>query len=165
MRHKISSRKGFTLAEALIVVVILALMTSAGAVATSAVMASRVNMIQAADAEILGSTAFQAISNELRFGQNIEIGEDNKSVTLDSLTYGLDSTIFLDGGKLKYGSDAKDQILTESAYSGLDISSLVFTQKEDGSIHIALAVSGNKGRLWSGELTVVPLNGLPDSST
>ena len=164
MRRKTINRKGFTLAETLIVVVILALISSAGAVATSAVMASRVNMIQTADAEILGSTAFQAISNELRFGQNIQVSDDSKSVSLDSLTYGLGRTLFLDGGRLKYGSDAKDQILSESAYSGLHITGLVFTEQDDGSIQIELAVSGNRGQLWSGKLAVVPLNGLADAS-
>ena len=164
MRRKTRSRKGgFTLAETLVVIVLLALMTSAGAVGVSAVMATRVGMIQAADAEILGSTAFQAIANELRFGQNIKVGDDDQageSVSLDSLTYGLNKKILLESGKLKYGDADKDQVLSESAYSGLDISSLQFVRQDDGSIKISLAVSGNKGKqLWSGEVTVVPLNG------
>ena len=163
MKRKALSRKGFTLTETLIVVVILALMSSAGAVGVSAVMATHVTMIQVADAEILGSTAFQTIANELRFGQNIRVDSDGEYVVLDSPKYGPDTLIVLDeDGKLKYGKDDPDHglsdLLGESAYSGLDISALEFDRDGNGAITISLAVSGNKGDLWSGDLTVAPLN-------
>lgn len=163
MRYKTRSRRGFTLVETLIVIFILALVTSAGAVGVSAVLATRVDMIQTADAEILGSTAFQAIASELRFGQNIKVGDSDvtgETVSLDSLTYGMNKKILLNKGKLQYGSDESEQILGEKAYSGLTISDLGFVREDDGSITITLAVSGSKGKqLWSGALTVVPLNG------
>ena len=163
MRRKIMNRRGFTLVETLMVIFILALVTSAGAVGVSAVLATRVEMIQTADAEILGSTAFQAIANELRFGQNITVGDEGvavSSVSLDSLTYGLNTKISQKNGRLTYGDSENNQMLGEKAYSGLDISGLTFVQKADGSITISLAVSGSKGKqLWSGEVTVVPLNG------
>ena len=159
MRRKTRNLKGFTLTETLIVVLILALLTSAGAVGISAVMATRVSMIQAADAEVLGSTAFQALANELRFGQNIKVSDDGKNVVLDSVTYGLDAKIFQNSGKLQFSDNDQDQILSESAYSGLNISGLEFT-KDGGKIKISLTVSNNKGKLWSGELAVTPLNGL-----
>ena len=163
MRQKTRNRKGFTLAETLIVVLILGLMTSAGAVATSAVMATRIGMIQTADAEILGSTAFQALANELRFGQNIKVDTDGKYVELDSITYGLGKKLIQSNGKIKYGDGDEDQILGDAAYSGLSISDLGFELQADGSIKISLAVSGNKGKLWSGNLTVTPLNGKPEA--
>ena len=168
MRRKVRNRKGFTLAETLIVVLILALLTSAGSVGISAVMASRVGMVQTADAQILGSTAFQAIANELRFGQNIKVAGDGKYVVLDSVTYGMEKKIFLKGdkagkGKLQYSDDAEDQILSESAYSGLSISDLGFVLEDSGSITISLEVSGNKGKLWDGKLAVTPLNGPPET--
>ena len=164
MRQKIKNRKGFTLVESLMAVFILALLTSAGAVGASAVMASRVGMVQTADAEILGSTAFQTLANELRFGQNMKVDKNGEYIVLDSVTYGLDKKIVLKEdengkGKLQYSDDAEDQILSESVYSGLSISDLGFVLEDDGAITISLAVSGNNGKLWNGELAVTPLNG------
>ena len=128
-------------------------------------MATRVGMIQTADAEILGSTAFEALANELRFGQNIKVDADGKYVLLDSATYGLDAKIIQNKGKLKYGDDDENQILSDAAYSGLTISGLKFELKADGSIKISLEVSGKKGKLWSGDLAVTPLNGTPESTS
>ena len=156
MRRKIMDRRGFTLAETLMVIVILSLMTAAGIAGISSVMTSRRVMVQAADADILGSTAFQAIANELRFGQNIEVEED--CVTLDSVTYGERARICLTENRLTYGDEGRP-ILSESTYSsGLELSELGFEENSDGSITIILTVSNGSGDLWHKELPVVPLN-------
>lgn len=188
MRQNKRKRKGFTLAETLIVVVILGLLTAAGVAGISAVMATRVGMIQTADAEILGSTAFQALSNELRFGHIIEINKDY--VILDSVTYGPDAKIELqkddNGIRLVCSKEVENEsqndtessqegnsdsqetkktvstaILSESTYSGLSISGLEFGKCNDNkSITVLLTISGAKGELWSEEFAITPLNGI-----
>ena len=159
MKRKCMNRKGFTLTETLMVIFILSLMTAAGIVGISNVMASRVIMVQAADADILGSTAFQAVANEVRFGQNIEIVEGGTAITLDSVTYGPGTKIYLtDDGRLVYGDNAKP-ILSDSTYSSrLVISDLQFA-KEDEHITVTLKIAADPAKpLWDKTVPVVPLN-------
>lgn len=160
MKRKLRSRRGFTLAETMIVIVILSLMTAAGIAGISNVMASRVTMVRAADADILGSTAFQAIADELRFGQDIKIAADGKSVELDSVTYGTGATLTLDSdGKLIFDSDGS-QILGAKAYSsGLKLQNLTFTAGS-GVITVRFEVTANGGALATVESTVTPLNAI-----
>ena len=99
--RRIRNSKGFTLAETLIVVLIMGILTAAGSAAISAVMATRVGMIQVADAEILGSTSLQSLANELRFGQDITVDQDGNYVILDSTTYGTDTKFYLEKDKEK----------------------------------------------------------------
>lgn len=167
--RRIRNSKGFTLAETLIVVLIMGILTAAGSAAISAVMATRVGMIQVADAEILGSTSLQSLANELRFGQDITVDQEGNYVILDSTTYGTDTKFYLEKdkentnyGKLKYGTEEGSHIFGESTYSGLSISDLQFIRNDDSSITIKLKVDGNKGELWQGELSVTPLNGSAD---
>lgn len=176
MMRKKAGHKGFTLAETLIVIIILALVTAAGAAATSSVLASRMDMIWAADAQTLGSTALQSIANEIRFGRDIAIGSDGSSITLDSATYGSNVEIRLsededNQGKLTYGEN--NNILPDKAYNGLSITELDFSfvevEDEGGSgttesnaVRISLTVAKKDLTLWSGSYTVMPLNGKPD---
>ena len=154
MKKKLSCRGGFSLSEMLMVVAILALVSAAGAAGASGVLASRNNMIQAADAEILGSTAAQVIADELRFGQNISISGDY--VHLDSTSFGEGVDLKLDGGKLTAGGN---QILSAKAYSGLQLDELTFT-RDDSNVEIRLSVKRDGASLWSETFTVVPLNGI-----
>ena len=162
MKRKMRNRKGFTLAETLVVLALLAIMTVAGMAGISAVMASRNGMIQTADAEVLGSTALQSIANELRFGRNIKILDGGSKVSMVSTTYGTATVISVDDeGKLKFNDTPDGQFMTEHAYTGLKITDVTFTSNDDGavaSINISVTVSGDKGELWTGGFDVVPLN-------
>lgn len=155
MEKRIRNKKGFTLAETLVAVAIVALAACAGTAVTVSVFNVRVHMTEAADASTLGSTLLQELANELRFGQNIAVS--GHSVTLDSAVYGQDSTIKLDGGRVTAGDGP---ILADAAYGGLTVTSLDFIDSGDGSVRIYIALSGREGELWTGELSVTPLNGL-----
>lgn len=155
MKKKLSCRSGFSLSEMLMVVAILALVSAAGAAGASGVLASRNNMIQAADAEILGSTAAQVIADELRFGQNISIS--GEYVHLDSTSFGEGIDLKLDGGKLIAGGN---QILGAKAYSGLLLDGLTFKEVDSGNVEVSLSVNRDGASLWSETFTVVPLNGI-----
>lgn len=156
MKKKLSCRGGFSLSEMLMVVAILALVSAAGAAGASGVLASRNNMIQAADAEILGSTAAQVIADELRFGQNISISGSGDSVHLDSTSFGEGVDLKLDEGKLTAGGS---QILGAKAYSGLQLDGLTF-KVDSGNVEVSLSVNRDGASLWSETFTVVPLNGI-----
>ena len=167
MKRNHVHRGGFTLAESLAVILILALLTVAGTAGVSGVMASRMGMIQTADAEILGSTILQTVADELRYGQNIQVGdvetidgnEVGKTVTLDSLVYGAQTTIALDEqGKLIYNSGK--QFFGEKAYSGLKIDALTYAVT-GSQIEISIAIGNDSGVLWDGEVQVRPLNSAP----
>ena len=164
MKKKLKGRGGYTLTEILIVVAIVAIIAAAGAVTTTAVISARNSMIEAADAQILGSTAAQAIADELRFGQNIKINKDE--VTLDSTAFGDNVCIKLDGsGRLAVAVDGGTEtqmMLAASAYSGLKISKLTFEKDGTGTgVTVNITVSGRNGEdKWSESFSVVPLNGI-----
>ena len=162
MKNKLKGRGGYTLTEILIVVAIVAVIAAAGAVTTTAVISARNSMIEAADAQILGSTAAQAIADELRYGQNIKV--DTDEVTLYSTAFGDSVCIKLNGGRLTvavYGGTETQMMLAESAYSGLKISKLTFEKDGTGTgVTVNITVSGRNGEdKWSESFSVVPLNG------
>lgn len=164
MKKKLKGRGGYTLTEILIVVAIVAIIAAAGAVTTTAVISARNSMIEAADAQILGSTAAQAIADELRYGQNIKVDTDETKVTLDSTAFGDSVCIKLDGGRLAVAVDGGTEtqmMLAESAYSGLKISKLTFEKDAAGTgVTVNITVSGRNGEdKWSESFSVVPLNG------
>ena len=157
MKRRLKSRAGFTLAEVLIVIVIMSLITAAGATVTGTLLGERLGMIRAADAEILGSDVLQALANELRFGKNIEVGTDNASVTLDSATYGIGAELSLKDGKL-VAEQGKIRVLNDSSYNGLIITDLALT-RTDGQVEIHVAIGDERhDSLWDGGFTVSLLN-------
>ncbi len=60
---------GFSLAEMLVVLLILSLLTSLGVAVSAAVLSARNRMMEASNADMLGSAAMAAVADELRFGQ------------------------------------------------------------------------------------------------
>lgn len=123
MIKKAISKKGFTLTEALIAVAILAIFVSMAAVGTSGMFGTGEQMMAVSKAAVLGSDVMQAITNELRFGEDFyiidesaseeskkkiyvtTIYEDNKpsiitvkQISFSSATYGENSTISVSVG-------------------------------------------------------------------
>lgn len=125
MKKKLKSRRGLTLLEVLVAVILLTLLTAGGVTATSAVMASYNRMSEAAQAEILASTVIEALANEIRLGRNISVGPGGESITLDSVTFGEGSTFSLNpDGRLVVevkGVTGQKQVLSESTYGSLKL--------------------------------------------
>lgn len=78
---KLTRKKGFTLAEMLIAVLLLGFVTLMAGVMTSAVLDTTVTMEEVAQAEVLGNEALENIQSELRFGTNVTLKD--KKVTYD----------------------------------------------------------------------------------
>ncbi len=172
--RKLRSKKGFTLTETLLCVALLAIMSAAGAVASGVVISVRNGMIETADAEILGSTALETLADEVRYGQNIAMEQESATETtqvlkMDSLTYGTrtyfkvkDGYLWVDSASLA-GKDAEyHMVVSESAYTHLKVGEFKMEQdSSSGTIEISVAVENSGGKeLWSGSVTVKPLNGI-----
>ena len=163
--RKLAKKAGFSLAETLITVAVLAIVTAGGAAVTGQIISTRTAMIQAADSQVLASTALEALADEIRFGQELEVEADEKSIRLYSTIFGYEATISLDSnGRIVIteqggtGGDEK-QLLAGKAYTGLRIDELKFEKDgTTGNITISLKVVGRNGVLWEDSLTVRPLN-------
>ena len=184
MKTKLKSRAGVTLIEMLVAVILLALLTAGGAAAANAVLASRNRMIEAANAEILASTAAEALANEIRLGSDFEVvsvgsGTDN-GLKLDSVQFGPDTVLKLDTATDKaYRLVAETagttldvkQILAEKVYSGLYIDELKFTEVEKKDPTVATGIDATRTgytvtfkvfnsqgvQLWADEVTSAPM--------
>lgn len=164
---------GFTLTETLITVAILAIMTAAGATATSVVLSTKNDMVDTANAQILASTALDALADEVRYGRNVSVAGD--TITLDSGKFGDGAVIKLvdnevqvevtvkkedteNPGKMKDVVEKFD-LLGDATYAGLKITSLQF-KKTDDNVKISMTVQGRRTNdLWQDERTVTMLNG------
>lgn len=161
--RKLKTRSGFSLAETLITVAILAIVTAGGVVVAGQVIDTRNAMIETADSQVLAATALEALADEVRFGQEIVIEES--TLTLNSTTFGYRAQIMLDNNRIVAVVNGETQdLLAEKAYTGLKITCLSFTEA-DGAVTISLTVEGRSGGAWSRSLTVRPLNGLKATAT
>ena len=121
----------------LIAVLLLSLLTVGGVTATSVVLADYKRMGEAANAEILASTAAEAISNEIRLGRNIVdplSSPGDNFLILDSVFFGEKAELKLDTAdghlvaeiKDSAGASTTKQVLSEDTYDGLQLRDLKF---------------------------------------
>lgn len=97
---KIKSRGGFTLAETLLAVLILLLVS--GIVATGVPVARNVynKVIIASNAQVLLSTTVSALRDELGTAWDVSAGADGKSVTYYSADTGAPARLYLKGSDI-----------------------------------------------------------------
>lgn len=174
-RQKRKNRKGFSLAETLVAVLILALLSSAAALGVSQALWQRNKSIALADAQTVASTAAQIVTDHLRYGRIASVESDG-AIVLASGVYQTPMCISLDGeGYLTtQGVTAADggglsrgrayALLGQDAYCGLHLSQLTFDLHQSGgevkSVDVTLSVArpGETEDLWSLEFSVVPVN-------
>lgn len=176
MAKKLRAGKGFTLTETLITILILSLVTAAGVVAVTTVLSVRNRMIQVANAQTLASIAAEAVGDELRFGQDLTVGDT--SVTMNSALFGTGSTLRcttdtdtdFEPGQLAVEREENSTpvlraVLGPKTYDDLHFSELGFKLAEarpgkDAAVTVTLTVADSAGHaLWRIEFTVTPLNG------
>ena len=164
MRKKLKTCRGTSIAEMMIAVILLALLTAGGITAASAVMASYNRMKEAANADILASTVIETISNEVRLGREIS-SVDGKSLTLDSAFFGEGAELKEESGRLvaqpaaAAGSPAPDpkQLLSESTYNGLHLDGLEF-DVTSGVCTVSFSVLNSSDQvLWNDSAAASPL--------
>lgn len=153
LRRKLKSRGGFSLAEMLIAMLILTMMSMVACMGISTAMQDRAKAITVADAQTVASTAAQALADQVRYGQISEVKADY--IELTSSTYGSKVKLRLDGGRLvaEDTSGKRYALLGEKAYSDLSVDSLEF-KSEPSAVQFTLSVGG----VWSLTWKVAPLN-------
>ncbi len=171
MRKKLRSRRGFSLTEVLICVVLLALMSAAGATVASAVLSTRNDMLETADAQVLASTVLEAVSNEIRYGEYVTLTTTGRTttLTLTSSTFGVNTEFSAESGHVTVASsvitsstgESYKKLLPDSAYTmGLTVTGLTFEKGDGNSVKITVTLQGRGDHAWTKSLTVTPLNGL-----
>ncbi len=177
MRKKQRARRargGFSLAEMLVTLIILSLLTSAAGMGVTQALYQRSQSIALADAQTVASTAAQVITDQLRYGQ-IGPVESDGAIVLSSgiykapVTMGLDEQGWLitqgatagSGGVVRGAAHA---LLGEDAYCGLHLSKLEFNVNKSGdtvdsvTVSLSVAKAGETDSLWSLEFTAVPMD-------
>lgn len=163
--RKCKGRGGFSLAEMLVAMLILTMMSSVACMGITNALQDRAKAIAIADAQSVAATAAQAVGDQVRYGQISDVGADY--IELTSSTYGSKVKLCLDAQGYLVAEDAAGTpyaLLGEKAYSGLTLEDLSFAANMDAepgvlrSVDITLAVAGSNGRLWSLEYTVSPIN-------
>ena len=163
---KLRDKKGFTLMEMLISVLLLGFVSVMVTVMSSAILSSTVTMKEVAQAEILGSEALDNVQEQLRVAQNVTWkGEGN--VTFDRDDTNKDYMLAIEDGMIVLGkvkdgalSDETTLLFAGSSYGNLKIADLKFSLEGETSIGIALSVAYGNKTLWSGNVSVRPLNGV-----
>lgn len=169
-RQKLKAKRGFSLAETLVAVLILGLLSSAAALGVSQALWQRNKSIALADAQTVASTAAQMVTDQLRYGRVASVEDDgagNQAIILASGVYQspvriqLDSQGYLvtqgvEGGKVY-------AMLGEDAYCDLHLSQLKFELHENGdqveSVDVTVGVAqSDETELWSLDVSVSPVN-------
>lgn len=168
--RKLVSKRGFTLAEMLIAVLLLSFFTIMAAVMTSAVLNNTFIIKEVAQAEILGGEVLDNIQAELRFALNVELPtEATDKITFSHDKANDDCVMKLnDEGRvvvtIKLQDGTEDSELFEGvSYGNLKITKLTFEQGKDeaaGSVKVTVSVSYGDKVLWQGSVSVRPINGV-----
>jgi len=107
LKRKAKSRSAFTLAETLVAILIMLMVSSV--VATGIPVARRAyeSVEMAANSELLLSSTISTLRNELSLAKDIKIeGTDKTSVSYLNPATGTMSRIYMDGGKIMYKMNA-----------------------------------------------------------
>ena len=162
---KLRNKKGFTLTEMLISVMLLGFVSIMVTVMTSAILNSTTTMREVAQAEILGSEALDNLQSQLRVARNVKVTEDGEVLfDLDDANKGYVFSVN-DEGKIvmeheKDGEKETELLFAGASYGNLSVKSLEFAPSGDDSIEISVSISFGGKTLWQGSVTVKPLNGL-----
>lgn len=175
--RKARSKGGFSLAETLVAIAILSILTSAAALGTSQALQMRNRSIALADAQTVASTTAQVMTDQLRYGRIDPTHSSDDTVVFASGTYGASVCMGLDGdgylvtraasvdgsGSLVQG--ATYALLGEDAYCGLCLTDLEFKVNASGEtvssvdVSFSVASAGATGdSLWNLEFSVAPIN-------
>lgn len=178
---KFRLRRGFTLAELLIAVMLLGFVSLMVSAMTSAILSTTASMQEVPQAEILGNEALENIQGELRLGKEIEVkagdvtdGTDSGYAEFLRQSTNMRCTIALRDGKVvinkrpnktgegeeKEKTEETEELFDGSAYGNLKVSKLSFSfDSTEGTIGVSVEISYGVNVVWSGSVSVRPLNG------
>lgn len=99
LKRKIRARSGFTLAETLLAVLIMLLVSVIVATGMPAVTNAYNKVVLGANAKVMLSTAITALHDEIGTAWQVNRAPDKKSITYFNADKGAQSTISLESGK------------------------------------------------------------------
>ena len=109
---KLSGRRGTTLGEMLVAVLILLMLTMVVAGGTGIAVKVYRSEKAYSDSRVLANTVLLAMTEELRYASGLTVGEDGTSVSYDSRSYGAGTTMKLESQGVGEGG------LIKLTYSG-----------------------------------------------
>ncbi len=172
------AKRGFTLTEMLISVLLLGLVSVMTTVMTSAVLSTTSVMQDISQAEILGNEVLENIQGVLRVAYSVEIDKTNEGDGTCELVIAIDQNntdyrFALDkDGKIILGQYDKenkvdgDPLFSGVSYGDLKVESLKF-EANDGAntVEVSVSVSRFGKPIWTGNVTVRPLCGVSKIKT
>ena len=136
---KLRSRRGMTLTEVLVALLILSLVTVGVAAGVGASVRVYRQATEASDAHMLASTLSTALMDELRYARDIQA---DGSFTSD--TFGEGSSVEVSDGRITVGGE---KLLSDAAYAGLRVKDSITVTYAGGVFHVELTVqSGTEDR-------------------
>ena len=100
---KLHLNNGFSLAELLVAILILLMVSSIVAVGIPVAREAYLKVVLASNADVLLSTTVSTLRNELGTAQNVKVDEvDGTTITYYSPTRGTSSRIYLEGNAIKF---------------------------------------------------------------
>ena len=164
---KLRNKKGFTLTEMLIAVLLLGFVSVMVTVMTTAILNSTVIMREVAQAEILGSEALDNLQGQLRIAKKVTVANDEKNVTFDIDESNKNYTFRVEDGQIAIGQVKEgvfngDTLFAGVSYGNLSVTKLQFSwnNEKKNVVEILIEISYGSKALWSGSVTVKPLNGV-----
>lgn len=172
------TKRGFTLVETIIAVLLLATLATAASVSTTAILGTNNEMRMAAKAEVLCDEVLSFITSEMRFCENVTFNEANELVSYNSASYGEGTEITKgEDGKLYVHSAGMGTEVIEkeenkkeekkiqyspignTMYDQLMIKMLTFTKSEDiNGIDVTVKIASGSKVLYTSSATIALLN-------
>ena len=172
------TKRGFTLVETIIAVLLLATLATAASVSTTAILGTNNEMRMAAKAEVLCDEVLSFITSEMRFCENVTFNEANELVSYNSASYGEGTEITKgEDGKLYVHSAGMGTEVIEkeenkkeekkiqyspignTMYDQLMINTLTFTKSEDiNGIDVTVKIASGSKVLYTSSATIALLN-------
>ena len=135
VKNKLNTRRGFSLAETLVAVIIILLVSSVIAAGMPAAQRAYNNVLATADAQVYMSTALTELRKELATATNISVSEDRDEVDYINPVTG-ECAITFDGTDLmisRYGdTDVSSKLVPRARDSSLSITFKEYPFPDDG---------------------------------
>lgn len=161
---KLRSKKGLTLVELLLATLLLAVLSAIAFTSTSLVFGTGSDMKLIAKAEVLGSEVLNVIKTEMRFCEDLQApdGADITELSFTSVSYGLNTKIGVENGKMYFTSDglngAKHFPIGNAVYDEVSIGSITFAKNETDGVDVTVKVTDGTKDVYTSSISVSMLN-------
>lgn len=163
------TKRGFTLVETIIAVLLLATLATAASVSTTAILGTNNEMRMAAKAEVLCDEVLSFITSEMRFCENVvfleNAGESEPQFRYNSASYGEGTEITKgEDGKLYVhsagmGTEVNYSPIGNTMYDQLIIDTLTFIKSKDiNGIDVTVKIASGSKVLYTSSATIALLN-------